>query len=763
MARSIYKYDPTYVGPYTTFKKRLDGKLEYIYNEYVSGTGKRVGPRKYMTQKDGESPKQFFKRVQDRKDKQIAKGSAAQWSRGLEVKKNARTWTNEWLKQNLNKYKPREVDKFLEDFKKAWAKEVKEKGYKKIGPYSPINKLGFPGLSVHGDEFKIKNMNIPVIAKDTGKAFRKVFFENLLINNPEFKKGLDDYFDFFLENKSGKGYNQFNKVTLPQGAKDAMFWLSPDSGVFGVGRADMFAKIPAYSKIFREYQDKFRRSNDITRSSLFKLEKKLGLPRRTLSNEMRKEHKALAKLFDVKQLPEELKLGYSIEHTQGLAAAVRSDNPNILKAARKDLAGMTWRRNMDLGWRGGGFEKTRGEYIKNIQEGLLNKKDMTKDIKNLNKMVSTEYKDIGAPKDIYSIKNNKLVTSSISPATTQEQRFGQYFSQLAKEKAGAKAIASQIKTSPDLLKLIQDSPGNILMSVGRTLGCKVSGAAEGGRIGLATGTSLIKCISSKVENDPIGSSQKIANIDETAPGLTKIKNAATGFLNFVKRGGLAGKIALGLGTVAAGVGAGALVKQFRNDDPSTYLTNDSQMEGMIISDVEQKGEEVDDNILLDNQFKLEAAAAAGLTAPIAKKVYQTARGVGEAGPLPEGVGRTRAALGLEKGVLGKGLWALGAPIIQVPSTLGYIAQDVREGKDVGEIATNPLNYLGASFMNPAVKALGKAGMSRGLLGIASLGLAGTAALPALSIGAGLATLGTLGYQGYKLFTGKNRSDEDFFR
>ena len=46
--------------------------------------------------------------------------------------------------------------------------------------------------------------------------------------------------------------------------------------------------------------------------------------------------------------------------------------------------------------------------------------------------------------------------------------------------------------------------------------------------------------------------------------------------------------ALGVGTVAAGVGAGALVKQFRNDDPSTYLTNDNQMEGMIISDVEQE-------------------------------------------------------------------------------------------------------------------------------------------------------------------------------
>ena len=290
----------------------------------------------------------------------------------------------------------------------------------------------------------------------------------------------------------------------------------------------------------------------------------------------------------------------------------------------------------------------------------------------------------------------------------------------------------------------------------------------GGRIGFQVGGNP-GCVG-EVEEALKRNPKKFAqDMNKTEGVASTIKDKGTKFLTALKenpnllKGGLAGKIALGLGTVAAGAGAGALVKQFRNDDPSTYLTNDSQMEGMIIADVEQKGKEVDDNILLDNQFKLEAAAAAGLTTPIAKKVYQTARGVGETGPLPEGVGRTRAALGLEKGVLGKGLWALGAPIIQVPSTLGYIAQDVREGKDVGEIATNPLNYLGAAFMNPAVKALGKAGMSRGLLGIASLGLAGTAALPALSIGAGLATLGTLGYQGYKLFTGKNRSDEDFFR
>ena len=283
--------------------------------------------------------------------------------------------------------------------------------------------------------------------------------------------------------------------------------------------------------------------------------------------------------------------------------------------------------------------------------------------------------------------------------------------------------------------------------------------------------TCVEAVEEAIEKNPKKLAQDI-NKSNQGGAFNKIKNSSTKFLTALKenpnilRGSLGSKIALGLGTVAAGVGAGALVKQFRNDDPSTYLTNENQMEGMIIADVEQKGEEVDDNILLDNQFKLELAGAAGLTAPIAKGVYQTARGVGETGPLPGGVGRTRAALGLSKGVLGKGLWGLGAPVIAVPSTIGYVAQDIRAGKDAEEIATNPLNYLGAAFMNPAVKALGKAGASRALLGIASLGLAGTAgaaALPAISIGAGLATLGTLGYQGYKLFTGKDRADEDWFR
>ena len=285
---------------------------------------------------------------------------------------------------------------------------------------------------------------------------------------------------------------------------------------------------------------------------------------------------------------------------------------------------------------------------------------------------------------------------------------------------------------------------------------------KGGRVGFANGgAGCVTEVNEALKNNP----KKLAqDINKTEGIANKVKNAGTKFLTALKenpnilRGSLGSKIALGLGTVAAGAGAGALVKQFKSDDPSTYLTDTGQMEGMLIADVEQLGEGVEDNIFLDNQFKLELAGAAALTAPIAKDVYRTARGVGETGPLPEGVGRTRAALGLGKGVLGKGLWALGTPAIQLPATLGYVAQDVREGKDASEIALNPLTYLGPAFAGLSTQALAKAGASRALLGIASLGL-GVAGAKVLGVGAALAGLGTLGYQGYKLFTGKNREDE----
>ena len=81
----------------------------------------------------------------------------------------------------------------------------------------------------------------------------------------------------------------------------------------------------------------------------------------------------------------------------------------------------------------------------------------------------------------------------------------------------------------------------------------------------------------RVNQDPVGNAEKFANqIDNTKGPLSKIKNAASKFLSVAKKGGRFGAFA------AAGAATAGLVKEFRNDDPSTYLSNEDQQKNMLI-------------------------------------------------------------------------------------------------------------------------------------------------------------------------------------
>ena len=124
---------------------------------------------------------------------------------------------------------------------------------------------------------------------------------------------------------------------------------------------------------------------------------------------------------------------------------------------------------------------------------------------------------------------------------------------------------------------------------------------DGGRMGFASGSGCTIEVNNAIDNNPVKFAQ---DMNKTEGMLPKIQNAATKFLTAIKTpGSFRGKVALGAGAVIGGFGTGALVKQFRNDDPSTYLNNEGQMEGMLISDVEEAGSKVEDNPILNNQFK----------------------------------------------------------------------------------------------------------------------------------------------------------------
>ena len=149
---------------------------------------------------------------------------------------------------------------------------------------------------------------------------------------------------------------------------------------------------------------------------------------------------------------------------------------------------------------------------------------------------------------------------------------------------------------------------------------------------------------------------------------------------------------------AVGAVAEPLVKQFRNDDPNTYLTNEGQMKGMLLATIEGETPKVDEEILKWQTPALAGATAAGAI-PGAGEVYKARRsGVPldkSIGPL-KGVGKTRAALGLS-GVLGKALGASFSPLAVAATLPLGVASQRSAGTDWGDIATDPGHWFGPAF------------------------------------------------------------------
>ena len=200
--------------------------------------------------------------------------------------------------------------------------------------------------------------------------------------------------------------------------------------------------------------------------------------------------------------------------------------------------------------------------------------------------------------------------------------------------------------------------------------------ANGGTI------SCVDAVEEAIQKEPEKLAQKASRIE-------KFKNSATGFLNFVKKGGKFGALAA---VGAAGAGA---VKTFMNDDPTTYLSNEDQQKNMLIDMVtgslDDTPQERPD--ILDYQLPAIGATAVAGTAAVAPSTIEAARS-GALGANKSGITKT----GLK--TLGRGLAALGTPAGLLATEPLFLAGQVQQGDSLTDIATNPMNYLGAAFAGP---------------------------------------------------------------
>lgn len=237
-----------------------------------------------------------------------------------------------------------------------------------------------------------------------------------------------------------------------------------------------------------------------------------------------------------------------------------------------------------------------------------------------------------------------------------------------------------------------------------------------------------------IQKDPVGAAEKLKNLDAQSGPLAKVKNAALSFLKSpgVKRFTLAG---------AAGAAGAAIVKEFRNDDPTSYLSNEDQQKNMLVSmAMDPIAPDFERPDILDYQLPAAGATIAGTTAYSAPSTIKASRSRG-LGVERKGVMKTAGR------TLGRGLGIAAGPGLLAPFAAADIAGQVAEGDSLADVATDPFNYLYATFADQTPK-LTK-GLNPTFRKVANLGL-GKVGLRALSRAGIVGLAASLGIQGMNL-------------
>ena len=175
-----------------------------------------------------------------------------------------------------------------------------------------------------------------------------------------------------------------------------------------------------------------------------------------------------------------------------------------------------------------------------------------------------------------------------------------------------------------------------------------------------------------------------------------------------------------------------LSKEFRNDDPTTYLSNEDQQKNMLVDMVTQPiSEDMTRPDILDFQLPAVGASLAASTALGAPSTIKASRSRG-LGVEQKGLIRTGGR------VLGRGLGIAASPgVLLSPLAALDITRQVSEGDSLADIATDPVNYTYPLFaeqtdrftrgLSPTLRKAARLGMSKPALrllsraGIAGLG------------------------------------------
>ena len=276
--------------------------------------------------------------------------------------------------------------------------------------------------------------------------------------------------------------------------------------------------------------------------------------------------------------------------------------------------------------------------------------------------------------------------------------------------------AKEVSQNPNLTKFFSDIRKD---AAANGPICKVVGKFNKG----GSAISCVDAVEDAIQNEP----EKLA---QGASRIGKFKTAALGFL----RSG-------GFKTFGAGAAVGTavgLVKLFKNDDPTTYLSNEDQQKNMLVDMATQPVSiDIERPAILDYQLPALGATVAASTAAVAPSTIKASKS--------RSLGIERKPPGITKTglrVLGRGLGVAASPALLAPFAAGDIASQIAAGDSPTDIATNPLNYLYPAFadqtpkltrgLSPTLRKVARLGLPRiALKGLSRLGIGGFAASAAI--------------------------------
>jgi len=385
--------------------------------------------------------------------------------------KKINDWTNNWFENNAGKYNS--YEKAKTQLIKDWKKESKNKKY--AGNFKLSLENGLPNIAAGTAEgskaTKVSNrifdLNFPIQRSNKELIFQKGY-ANYRLQNPNFNKKINDYFDLIILDKrsydvqqnliqSGKlkeGYGVIRTATgdytgsssksmKGKQALDALnidkevlkfitTYMKPDSAFFsktgGENIYDIVGKHVDPEKV-KNYRNKINMGVDNWRANLdavVDLANKDLPPSKHLSSsqlvtQMRNESNKMAKLLGLKDLPNELKyFGYSQDHLLGIKEALELGDSKMARKTLKTMSGTTRAQNTFLGFKEFGNERRR--LIKEFNAAPSNARGpIIKELNLLSQKFLPDQLEYGVRK-----KDGSMKVKILQPQKTKKSRIASY-------------------------------------------------------------------------------------------------------------------------------------------------------------------------------------------------------------------------------------------------------------------------------------------------------------------------------------------------